>query len=347
MTCHRLAVASANETDLLQLAESAQREVSDRLADARRQLEESGSDFRAASAATRPASEGRVSLVLEALGYAGVVVALTGVVMAYSSQYRVLGAAGRIAVWAVVGAAALTAALLLGPPARKLPLNRARAAALTLLVVAAGLLAAQVQVELVPPSVAQAARIALIGGLCASVVAAGSLVWTGNGLLAVALSASLFATAGALNGLRFLPDTGWGSQIAWAVAGAILVATGELSRRMGRRWAAEILALLGVGLPVLIAYSSASGGGELAIQLVAGSVAIAAFGASAARASIGYAIAGGVGLLGFVLDIELRYLQNRLGLALTLIVAGLVLPTIAFLLPRLLPHLHRRTIAEQ
>ena len=81
--------------------------------------------------------------------------------------------------------------------------------------------------------------------------------------------------------------------------------------------------------------------GDLLLQIFGGLLAGAAFAASVTRGSAGYAFAGGVGLFGFVLDIEFRYFQSSLGFAVSLVISGLVLLGIALLLARLLPRLRR------
>lgn len=61
------------------------------------------------------------------------------------------------------------------------------------------------------------------------------------------------------------------------------------------------------------------------------------------RSSAGYAIAGAVGVFGFVLMVELRHFQNSLDVPLILITSGLALLGIAYLTARLLPRLSGRS----
>ena len=85
-----------------------------------------------------------------------------------------------------------------------------------------------------------------------------------------------------------------------------------------------------------------AGDGNLPLELMGGLLAVGAFAAAVYRGSAGYALAGGVGLFAFVLDIEFRYFRSSLGFAVSLVISGLALLGIALLLAQLVPRLQRK-----
>jgi len=105
-------------------------------------------------------------------------------------------------------------------------------------------------------------------------------------------------------------------------------------------WATEVLAFSGASMAIVTAFFTADNG-NLPLQIFGALLALAAFAASVYRSSAGYAIAGGLGLFAFVIDINARYFGSRLWFTVSLVIAGLVLLGIALLLSRLAPRLRR------
>jgi hypothetical protein len=94
-------------------------------------------------------------------------------------------------------------------------------------------------------------------------------------------------------------------------------------------------------VPALLAYLLPRGDRDLALELMGALISLVGFGAALLRSSGGYAIAGAVGVFGFVLEIELRHFQDSLGFALILITSGVAMLALSYLTARLLPRLAR------
>jgi len=278
----------------------------------------------------------------EVITYAGALVTLAGLGTLLGTQYRQLGVIGRLAIPGLVAIAALLVARAL--PGQRARARRAQTSLVTLAVAAIGLFTGQLQTELLggpDASISQHSgyRILLVSALLAAVIAAAFLLRLRSGLLAAALSVSLLvATIASVAWLQL--ERGWAVELVFLGTAAILVAAAEYGRQEKVIWATEVLAFAGPSMAIITAFITAQDG-DLLLQIFGGLLAGAAFAASVTRGSAGYAFAGGVGLFGFVLDIEFRYFQSSLGFAVSLVISGLVLLGIALLLARLLPRLRR------
>jgi len=278
----------------------------------------------------------------EVITYAGALVTLAGLGTLLGTQYRQLGVIGRLAIPGLVAIAALLVARAL--PGQRARARRAQTSLVTLAVAAIGLFTGQLQTELLggpDASISQHSgyRILLVSALLAAVIAAAFLLRLRSGLLAAALSVSLLvATIASVAWLQL--ERGWAVELVFLGTAAILVAAAEYGRQEKVIWATEVLAFAGPSMAIITAFITAQDG-DLPLQICGGLLAGAAFAASVTRGSAGYAFAGGVGLFGFVLDIEFRYFQSSLGFAVSLVISGLVLLGIALLLARLLPRLRR------
>jgi hypothetical protein len=274
----------------------------------------------------------------EVITYAGALVTLAGLGTLLGTQYRQLGVIGRLAIPGLVAIAALLVARLL--PGQRARGRRAQTSLVTLGVAAIGLFIGQLQAELeggpdanIGPDTGY--RIILLAAL-ASVILAGAALWRLRaGLLASELSVALIVTAVSFIAWLHLQGA-WPRETVFLGVAIILIAGAEYGRRSKVLWATEILGFFGVTIPIVVAFIVA-GDGNLPLELLAGLLAVGAFAAAVYRGSAGYALAGGVGLFAFVLDIEFRYFRSSLGFAVSLVISGLALLGIALLLARLLP----------
>ena len=278
----------------------------------------------------------------EVITYAGALVTLAGLGTLLGTQYRQLGVVGRLAIPGLVAIAALLVARAL--PGERARARRAQTSLVTLAVAAIGLLTGQLQAEIlggpdanIPPHTGY--RIILVAALVAAVLAAGFLWRLRSGLLAAAFSVALFVAAIATT-LRLQLQHGWPVEAVFLVTGAVLVAAAEYGRRLRVVWGTEVLAFAGLSMAIITAFITAQDG-NLPLEIFGGLLAAVGFAASVFRSSAGYAFAGGIGLFGFVLDIEFRYFQSSLGFAVSLVISGLALLGIALLLARLLPRFRR------
>jgi hypothetical protein len=279
----------------------------------------------------------------EVVAYAGAVVVLAGVGFLLGTQGQQLGAPDRLMILGLLAAVSLAFGLLFragGPAAR-----RARASALTLGAVAAGFLVAEGSrdVRLFPSDYPGQEGIvagdAMLGSLVSAILSGFFLFRHRGALLSLAFSLSVFAFLGTLLSWQHLQGR-WLLIAMWAVAGGLLIGLAELTNFQPGA-AREILRFLGIFAPIVAAQQIA-GSDYLPLELVAGAVAVAAFGAAVRRASVGYAIAGGLGLFVFVLGIGLRHFSQSLGFPVVLIISGVALLALAFITTRLLPTLGRR-----
>ena len=278
----------------------------------------------------------------EVITYAGALVTLAGLGTLLGTQYRQLGAVGRLAIPGLVAIAALLVARAL--PSDRARARRAQTSLVTLAVAAIGLFTGQLQAEIlggpsaaIPPQTGY--RIILVAALVAAVLAAVFLFRLRAGLLAAALSVALLIAA-IMSILRLQLEHGWAVEAVFLITGAIVVVAAEYGRRQRVVWATEVLAFAGPSMAIITAFITAQDG-NLPLEIFGGLLAGTAFAASVYRGSAGYAFAGGIGLFGFVLDIEFRYFQSSLGFAVSLVISGLVLLGIALLLARLVPRLRR------
>jgi len=277
----------------------------------------------------------------EVITYAGALVVLVGLGILLSTEYEQLGAVGRLGIPGLVAIAALLATRAIsGERARA---RRAQTSLATLAVIAIGFFAGQLQAEILggPARITQLIgyRIILVAALVAAAVAALFLIRLRAGLLAAVLSLSLLVAAFMTLNTQPIPR-GWPVEALFLAPGALLVGAAEYGRRQRVVWATEVLAFSGASMAIVTAFFTADNG-NLPLQIFGALLALAAFAASVYRSSAGYAIAGGLGLFAFVIDINARYFGSRLWFTVSLVIAGLVLLGIALLLSRLLPRLRR------
>ena len=278
----------------------------------------------------------------EVITYAGALVVLVGLGILLSTEYEQLGAVGRLGIPGLVAIAALLATRAIsGERARA---RRAQTSLATLAVIAIGFFAGQLQAEILGgpgPRITQLIgyRIILAAALVAAAVAALFLIRLRAGLLAAVLSLSLLVAAFLTLNTQPIPR-GWPVEALFLAPGALLVGAAEYGRRQRVVWATEVLAFSGASMAIVTAFFTADNG-NLPLQIFGALLALAAFAASVYRSSAGYAIAGGLGLFAFVIDINARYFGSRLWFTVSLVIAGLVLLGIALLLSRLAPRLRR------
>jgi hypothetical protein len=278
----------------------------------------------------------------EVITYAGALVTLAGLGTLLGTQYRQLGVVGRLAIPGLVAIAGLLVARAL--PGERARARRAQTSLVTLAVAAIGLFTGQLQAEILGGPDANILphtgyRILLVAALVAGVLAAVFLWRLRSGLLAAALSVALLIAA-ISSVLRLQLQHGWPVEAVFLITGAVIVAAAEYGRRLRVLWATEVLAFAGLSMAIITAFITAQDG-NLPLEIFGGLLAAVGFAASVFRSSAGYAFAGGIGLFGFVLDIEFRYFQSSLGFAVSLVISGLALLGIALLLARLLPRFRR------
>jgi len=303
--------------------------------------------FEAAQRATGRGG-GRISLG-EIVAYAGSVVLLVGVGFLYGTEYAALGSGGRLALIGLVVLGCLAAGALVRRAGATGAAARARAAgwAVAALGVAAWAAQAFVDAHVLarpssyaggPPDTSGALTLAAaIGFLVAT-----ALLWrAGAGLIAFAAAVLGYATAGAYLVYASPVASPWVSELIWLVPAAALVLLSEtLARGEDRRWAREVLRFSAALPPVVAALVLSSQDGGL--ELVAGLLAVAAFGAAVVRGAAGYALAGGIGLFAVVDEVGFRHFAQSVGFPVVLIASGVTLLAVAAGLFRFLPLLAGR-----
>ncbi len=305
--------------------------------------------IRAFEAQRAPRSDQGAISIVEVIAYAGAVLALAGIGVFYGTQYTALGSLGRLGLLVVVLAGSLLAGVLLGTQSDRAPLRRARSVGFTVTVLAAGILAAQVQIELQGGDLARlssqaAGRLTLVAALVAMLAAGGFLRMTGATVLGLAFAVAVLAAVEAL--IQWQSLTGPAAiTAAWAAGGTLILAQAEWNRSLHRTWPAETSAAIGLAVPILAALVSSTNADQ-ALQAGAGIAALAGFAVAVWRSSGGYAVAGSIGLFATILDVEVRYFQSSVGFPVVLITSGLALLGIAFLLARMLTRLGRRRASD-
>jgi NIPSNAP len=288
-------------------------------------------------------SDGSITAT-EVITYAGALVTLAGLGTLLGTQYRQLGVIGRTGIPGLVAIAALVAARLL--PGQRARGRRAQTSLVTLGIAAVAFFIGQLQAELaggpdasIPPDTGY--RIILLAALASVILAGVALYRLRAGLLAAELSVALVVTGVSFIAWAHLQDA-WPRELVFVGVAIVLLAGAEYGRGLKILWGTEILGFFSLTIPIVVAFIVA-GDGNLPMELLAGLLAVGAFAAAVYRGSAGYALAGGVGLFAFVLDIEFRYFRSSLGFAVSLVISGLALLGIALLLTRLVPRLRRET----
>lgn len=280
----------------------------------------------------------------EVVAYAGTVIALAGIGFLLGTQGQQLGSAGRLSVLALLTLAAFALGLLPIFRATSGPARRARASALTVAVVTVGFLTYEFLTDariLTSAPYDNGAPRGAIASLLTGALSTFFLVRTRAGLLALSMAGGLYAAVSASLAWFQVEDrrARW---LLFVAAAVILVVAAEVLATHARGWAVEILRTSAVVVPIVSAFFIA-GNNQLPIELIGGALAPAAFAAAVFRSSGGYAIAGGIGLFAFVLDIGFRYFKDSLGFPVILIFSGVVLLAIGFALSKLLPRLAPET----
>ncbi|MHB8572803.1 MAG: hypothetical protein ACYDAY_07585 [Candidatus Dormibacteria bacterium] len=296
-----------------------------------------------AAAAPAEAEPARVTAG-EVIGYAGLVLVVGGLGYLVGNQGESLGPVGRSLVFAAVTVAGLAVAWVLSRRALSEAGQRARQVGVGLSSVAFFFLVAEVTRDTAWLTVTQTVTtscpptafcpafrpiaikhedwdffVAAVGG---AAMGLGGLLWTRRLLPALAFVILTAVAAGYLGGALGLgsEETRW---LPWAAAGLLVLAVGEGLPLLSRP-AREVARLAALAVPE-VAANVIHGGATVGLDLVTVPVALGAFALAVRRSSLGYAVAGGLGLFAFILDLGGRYFARTVGLPLTLLVAGLAL----------------------
>src|SRR5260370_31135780 len=142
----------------------------------------------------------------------------------------------------------------------------------------------------------------LVGGVGGVIVGGVAVCRLRAGLLAAELSVALIVTGISFIAWAHLQDA-WPRELVFVGVAIVLLAGAEYGRRLKILWGTEILGFFGLTIPIVVAFIVA-GDGNLPMELLAGLLAVAAFAAAVYRGSAGYALAGGVRLVAFLLHIR-------------------------------------------
>ncbi len=270
----------------------------------------------------------------EVVAYAGIALASAGTILTVERHFRALGFAGRMTLYGVVALGTAAAARQLWRGRASPASHRAAVVCLLLGLVAIGAMVTETAVRLggdrASAAAAGAAAMAALGALL--------LAWTRGtplGLLVAATAnTATFASLAAANV----------SHRTTVVAATLIPATALLLLtrvpRLTGSAAAETLRLFAALVPIGAAYVL-GGRGLLALELLAGAGAAAALVLGARVNSNGFAIAGGLGIFGLVVDVGSRYFSRAVGFPAVLILSGGVLVVIAIVLQRTIRHNRR------
>jgi hypothetical protein len=302
---------------------------------------------------SRPITEREPGIsVSEVISYIGTVVLLVGVGFLYGTEYQALGSPGRLVVIGLVVAAGLAAGELVSRVGNAGAARRARAAGWTVAAIAAAIWFSQALIDAnfltqtpsnnypgAPPDTTGAI---MLGAAIGFVIAAFLLWRAGSGLIAVPAAWLVYTAAGEFIAyMRNLSSAS--SEVSVAVAGVILAILSEtITLGHERRWAREILRFAVVLPPTISALALSFNPDGADLEYLAIVFALVAFGLALARASAGYAIAGGIALFIVVNEVGFRHFAQSLGFPVVLIVSGITLFAVAGGLVRLLPRLRRR-----
>ena len=304
--------------------------------------------------AARPAAarlSGGIS-VGEVIAYIGSVVLLVGVGFLYGTQYAALGSAGRLILIGLVVAAGLAAGELVRRAGASGAARRARSAGWAVATLAAWAWFAEAftdghiltrPAQYSYPGAADDAGGAVMLAAIIGVVIGCALLWrAGAALIAFATAVLAFTFAGAADDYFQTTSNAWASESTWLLAAVTVALIGAtLTPGTERRWSREVLRFATIIPPAFVAlgFSNLSDGG--ALEVLAGFLALLAFGLAYVRSSAGYAIAGGIALFVVVNEVGFRHFAQSVGFPVVLIASGLTLFAVAGGLFGLLPRLRR------
>ncbi|MHB1525947.1 MAG: DUF2157 domain-containing protein [Candidatus Dormibacteria bacterium] len=285
-----------------------------------------------------PQADGRRISTGEVVAYAGIALASAGTVLAVERHFQALGFGGRMALYGIVALGTAAAAWQLWRGQASPAGRRAAVICLVLVLVATGAMVTETAARL------GGSKAVMVAAGAAAMAALGALLlsWTRGTPLALvvatAANVATFATLAAANV----------SQRAEVAAASLIPATALLlltwAPRLIGSTASEVLRLLGALVPIGTFYAM-GGRGFLSLELVAGAWAAVALLLGARANSNGFAIAGGLGIFGFVVDIGSRYLSQTVGFPAVLILSGGTLVAIAIVLQRTIRHNRRAAAA--
>jgi hypothetical protein len=303
--------------------------------------------------ATQPAApkvSGGIS-VGEVIAYVGSVVLLVGVGFLYGTQYAALGSAGRLILIGVVVAAGLAAGELVRRALASGAARRARSAGWAVATLATGAWFAEAFTDghiLTRPNYSysgapdDASGALMLAAILGFALGCTLLSRAGAALIAFASAVLAFTFAGAADSYFQTTSSAWASESTWLVSAMAVALIGEtLTRGHERRWSREVLRFATITPPAFLAlgFSSLPDGG--ALEVLAGFLALLAFGLAYLRSSAGYAIAGGIALFVVVNEVGFRHFAQSVGFPVVLIASGLTLFAVAGGLFGLLPRLRR------
>jgi hypothetical protein len=298
-----------------------------------------------------PRASGGIS-VGEVIAYIGSVVLLVGVGFLYGTQYAALGSAGRLILIGLVVAAGLAAGELVRRAGAGGAARRARSAGWAVATLATGTWFAEAFTDghiltrppqySYPGAADDAGGAVMLAAILGFVIGCVLLWRAGAALIAFATAVLALTVAGAANDYFQTTSNAWASESTWLLSAVVVALVGEtLTPGHERRWSREVLRFATIIPPAFVAlgFSSLSDGG--ALEVLAGFLALLAFGLAYVRSSAGYAIAGGIALFVVVNEVGFRHFAQSVGFPVVLIASGLTLFAVAGGLFGLLPRLRR------
>ncbi|HUY60853.1 MAG TPA: DUF2157 domain-containing protein [Candidatus Dormibacteraeota bacterium] len=274
----------------------------------------------------------------EIVAYAGIALASAGTVLAVERHFQTLGFGGRMALYGIVALGTAAAARQLWRGQASPAGRRAAVICLVLGLVATGAMVTETAARLGSSKAVMAAA----GAAAMAALGALLLSWTrGTPLALVVAAAANVATFASMAAANV-------SQRAAVAAASLIPGTALLlltrAPRLTGSTASEVLRLFGALVPIGTFYAM-GGRGFLGLELLAGAWAAVALLLGARANSNGFAIAGGLGIFGFVVDIGSRYLSRTVGFPAVLILSGGTLVAIAIVLQRTIRHNRRAATA--